>query len=329
MSGVSAGVTRFTDSFRKPGKSSTLPIPIIMPNPSLRHSLAVVFCLGIAAGLLAQAPATPPPAPPPAPPRLAVPAASPAATLKQRVGLTDIEIVYSRPGLKGRVMIGQVEPYGKVWRTGANSATTIAFSTAVKLNGHDIPAGKYALFTIPAEKDWTVILSKNPNQSGAFNYTEAEDLVRFPVTPVPLGESVETFEISLNDIRDDSATINLAWARLRVPIKLELDIVGPTLAKIADLMAAGGPKPYQQAAGFYLDHGQDLNQALAWAEAAVAAGANQTNVHLKAKILAKLGRKADAIAAARQSIELAARSSNAGLRAEYTKMNENLIASLK
>jgi hypothetical protein len=258
-----------------------------------------------------------------------VPAASPVGTLKQRVGLTDIEIVYSRPGLKGRVMIGKVEPYGKVWRTGANNATTIAFSTAVKLNGHDVPAGKYALFTIPTEKDWTVIISKNPNQSGAFNYTEAEDVVRFPVTPVPLSESVETFEIGLNDIRDDSATINLAWGKLRVPIKLELDIVSPTLAKIDELMAGAGPKPYAQAAGFYLDHGQDLNKALAWAEAAIAAGANQTNVHLKARILAKLGRKDDAIAAARQSIELAAKSSNAGIRAEYTKMNENLISSLK
>lgn len=305
-----------------------------MLNPFLRRTLAAISSLGFAAGLFAQAPATTPatPAPsarPPAPPRLAVPAASPAGSLKQRVGLTDIEITYSRPGLKGRVMIGQVEPYGKVWRTGANNATTLAFSTDVKLNGHAVPAGKYALFTIPTDRDWTVIISKKSNQSGAFAYNEADDLVRFTVTPVQLGESVETFEIGLNDIRDDSATINLSWAKLRVPIRLELDVVGPTLARIDELMAGSGPKPYAQAAGFYLEHGQDLNKALDWIEAAVAAGANQTNVHLKAKILAKLGRKEAAIAAARQSIELAAKSSNAGIRAEYTKMNENLIATLK
>ena len=294
-------------------------------------SLLIVSSL-FASGLTAQTPAAPaaPAAAPraPAAPRLAVPAASPTGTLKQRVGLTDIEIVYSRPGAKGRVMIGKVEPYGKVWRTGANSATTISFSTAVKLGGKDVPAGKYALFTIPSEKDWTVIISKNAGQFGAFTYKEEEDLVRFDVTPVKLTEPVETLEFGINDIRDDSATINISWEKTRVPIKLELDLVGPTLAKIDEMMAADGPKPYAAAAGFYFDHGQDLTKALAWIEAAVTAGANQTNVHLKAKILAKMGNKEAAIAAARQSIELAAKGGTA-IKAEYTKLNENLIASLK
>ena len=285
----------------------------------------------LASGLVAQTPAAPAaPAPTqPAAPRLQFPAPSPAATLKQRVGVTDIEISYSRPGAKGRVMIGKVEPYGKVWRTGANNATTITFSTAVKLGGKEVPAGKYALFTIPNENEWTVIINKGAAQWGAFSYDESADLVRFNVTPVKLNEPVETFEIGINDIRDDSATINLSWEKVRVPIKLELDVVSQLVAQIDAAMAGPGTKPYTQAAGFYLEHNLDLKKALEWTEAAVAAGANQTNVHLKAKILAKLGDKDAAIAAAKQSIELAMKSTNSGIRTEYTKLNENLIASLK
>jgi hypothetical protein len=264
---------------------------------------------------------------PPAP-RLEFPAPSPPATLKQRVGTTEIEIVYSRPSLKGRVMIGQVEPFGKVWRTGANNATTMAFSKDVKLGGKDVPAGKYALFTIPGEEAWTIILNRNAGQWGAFSYDEAADVARVAVRPVRLSEPVETFEIGINDLRDGSATINLSWDRIRVPIPLTLDLT-PLLQQIDAAMAGDGRKPYVQAAGFYLDNNLDLKKALGWVEAAIAERADQTNVHLKARILAKMGDKAGAIAAARQSIELAGKSNNAGLKTEYTRMNENLISSLR
>lgn len=285
--------------------------------------------LPVIASLCATSLFAQPPAAPKAAPALQFPAPSPSSTLKQRVGVTDIEIVYFRPGAKGRVMIGKIEPYGKVWRTGANNATTIAFSTPVKLGGKEIPAGKYALFTIPNEKEWTVIINKGAAQWGAFTYKEEDDLVRFNVTPVALSAPVETFEIGINDIRDDSATINLSWEKVRVPIKLELDLVSHLLAQIDTAMAGTGRKPYAQAAGFYFDHDIDLKKALEWVNAAVAEGANQTNVHLKAKILAKLGDKEGAIATAKQSIELAMKSNNPGIRAEYTKLNENLIGSLK
>ena len=301
----------------------------------MKHSLfrlAIIAGSAVATSLVAQTPAAPATAPAtkaPAPPQLPLPAPSPTSTLKQRVGFTDIEIVYARPGAKGRTMIGKVEKYGDVWRTGANNATTITFSTAVKLGGKDVPAGKYALFTIPNANEWTIIINKGAAQWGAFTYDAGADLVRFNVTPLKLNDHVETFEIGIGDIKDDSATINLTWEKLRVPFKLELDVVGPTLAKIDELMAGEGRKPYAQAAGFYLDHGQDLNKALAWIEAAIAAGANQTSMHLKAKILAKMGRKDDAIAAAKQSIELAMKSTSKGVQTEYTKLNENLIASWK
>jgi hypothetical protein len=155
-------------------------------------------------------------------PKPETPAASPACTLKQRVGLTDIEIVYSRPGMKGRQVYGGLVPYDKVWRTGANQATKITFSAPVKLNDADIPAGTYALMTIPGEKEWTIIVNKTASQWGSYRYDEKADLVRFKATPVTLAEPVETFTIDLNDIRDDSATLNLIWEKTRVPVKLTI-----------------------------------------------------------------------------------------------------------
>src|SRR5271154_1505683 len=157
-------------------------------------------------------------------PSVDFPAASPGCTLKQRVGLTDIEVDYSRPGKKGRTIFGGIVPYGQVWRTGANAATKITFSTPVKLDGQDVPAGSYALFTIPGEDEWTIILSKNASQFGAFQYDSKDDLVRFKVAPVELSESIETFTIEFNHIRDESAVLNLVWDKAVVPIKIEIEL---------------------------------------------------------------------------------------------------------
>lgn len=261
-------------------------------------------------------------------PRLRFPAPSPTATLKQRVGLTDIEIVYSRPGVKGRTIYGGLVPYGAVWRTGANASTKLSFSTPVKLNGTSIPAGQYALYTIPGEAEWTVIIYKDTSLFGAFGYNQTNDLVRFQATPVKLAEPVETFTIDVNDIRDDSATLDLIWEKTRVPIRIDLDLVSVLLPQIEAAMAApGGRKPYYQAAMFYYDHGQDLQKASQWIDAAIAQRETYYIVHLKAEILAKLGDKEGAIAAAKRSTELAVKAE--GPQSGYVKMNADLIDSLK
>jgi hypothetical protein len=183
-------------------------------NATARY-LTLVFVSGsvFTTGLLAQAP------------KVDFPQASPTATLKQHVGLTDVEIVYSRPGVKGRVIYGGLVPYNVVWRTGANASTKISFTTPMKFNGTEIPAGRYALYTIPGEKEWTVIISKDTNSFGAFGYKQENDLVRLKATPVKLAEPVETFTIDINDIRDESATLNLIWEKTRVPIKLAVEVV--------------------------------------------------------------------------------------------------------
>jgi len=259
-------------------------------------------------------------------PKVDFPAASPACTLKQHIGLTDIEIEYSRPGVKDRTIFGGLVPYGKVWRTGANAATKITFSTPVKLNGTDIPAGTYALFTIPGEDEWTIIINKGAAQWGAFQYDEKADVVRFQATPVKLSKPMETFVIEFTDIRDESARLNLAWEKTLVPIKFEVDLASKLVPQIEAVMASDAKqKPYYQAAMFYYDHGQDLQKASKWVDAAIAEREAHYIVYLKAKILAKLGDKDGAIAAAKRSSELAVKANDTG----YVKLNEDLISSLK
>jgi Protein of unknown function (DUF2911) len=276
-------------------------------------SLAVASGLWFAPEMFAQAP------------KVEFPAPSPACTIKQHVGLTDVEIVYSRPGVKDRQIFGGLVGYGKVWRTGANQATKIVFSTPVKLNGAEIPAGTYGLFTIPDEKEWTIIINKAPAQWGAYQYDEKTDLVRVKAKPVQLADSVETFTIEFNDIRDDSATLNLIWEKTRVPVKLEVDLKELVPQIEAAMAGTDGQKPYYQAAMFYYDHGQDLQKASQWIDAAIAQREAHYMVYLKAKILAKRGDKAGAIAAAKRSTELAIKAKDDG----YVKLNQDLIASLQ
>ena len=258
-------------------------------------------------------------------PRVDFPAPSPACTIKQRVGVTDIEVVYSRPGMKGREIFGSLVPYGQVWRTGANAATKLTFSTAVKLNGTDIPAGTYALFTIPGADEWTIIISKNVTQS-PLQYDEKGDVARFKATPLQLSEQIETFMIEFNNVRDESADMNLIWDHTVVPINIGIELTSKLVSQIEAVMASDAkPKPYFQAAMFYYDHGQDLQKASQWVDAAITEREAYYIVHLKAKILAKLGDKEGAIAAAKHSSELAAKAKDTA----YVKLNDALISSLK
>jgi hypothetical protein len=254
------------------------------------------------------------------------PAPSPGSTLKQRVGLTDIEVVYSRPGVKGRQIFGGLESYGKVWRTGANASTKITFSTPVKFGGADVPAGTYALYSIPGEQEWTVILSKKTDLWGSFGYNPADDLVRVKVKPVTMADFVETFRIDINEIRDSSAVLRLEWQKTSVPVRIDVDFERQLVAEIeATMSGSDAKKPYHQAAQFYFDHGQDLAKARTWIDAAIAENPNAYwSLHLQAKILAKLGDKAGAIAAAKKSIEVATRSGDNS----YVKSNNELLATL-
>jgi hypothetical protein len=280
--------------------------------------LPILFAIGFglisATSVLAEAP------------KVDFPAPSPACTIKQHVGLTDIEVDYSRPGIKGREIFGAMIPYGQVWRTGANQATKIVFSTPVKLNGAEIPAGTYALMTIPGKDEWTIIINKGSEQWGAYKYDEKADVARFKVAPKTLEHPIETFTIEFNKITDDSSFINLLWDKVEVPIKMEVNYVDKLVSQIEAVMASDEKKkPYFQSALFYYNHGLDLHKASKWVDEAIAERDAHYMNYVKAEILAKLGDKAGAIAAAKHSSELATKANDSG----YVKLDADLIKSLQ
>jgi len=260
---------------------------------------------------------------------LEFPQASPTADLRQRIGLTDFEVVYSRPSSKGRVMLGGNNPYGTVWRTGANSATRFSTSTPVMVEGSKLDTGTYELFTIPGKDSWTLIFQKNQGQWGAYAYDPHNDILRVTATPVAVADPLETFTIEFGDIRNESATLNLAWEHTRVPIRLAVDVVPTVLPQIDAAMAAGGRKPYYAAAVFYLEHNLDLDKALGWINAAIAEQPGQFPLlYQKARILAKKGDKGAALAAAQES-EAGAAKDTSPAKDEYIRLDEALIATLK
>jgi len=261
--------------------------------------------------------------------KLEFPQASPSATVKERMGITDVEVEYSRPGVKGRKIFGGLVPFGEVWRTGANSATKITFGTEVNFGGSLVPAGSYALFTIPDSGEWTVILNKAEGQWGSYEYDAKNDFVRVKVKPVALTEAVESMTISLSDLRDDAATLNITWDKTRVPIKLQTNLVAVLVPKIDAAMAGTGKKPYFEAAMFYYAHDLDLKKAAVWIDEAIKEKPDALwMIYRKGLILAKLGDKKGALAAANQSLELANKAGGA-VGAEYKRLNEALIASLR
>ncbi|HZZ56503.1 MAG TPA: DUF2911 domain-containing protein [Opitutaceae bacterium] len=298
--------------------------------------LVLAGCATAPGSAPAAAPATPAPAaapsPAPAPAvRVEFPEASPGCDLRQHLGLTDIDIAYSRPGVKGRVIFGGIVPYGAVWRTGANASTKISFSTAAELDGHRVPPGTYALYTIPGRDVWTIILDKDTHLWGAYGYDARSDLLRFDVRPAALLQRVETFTIEFANIRDDSADLELTWEHTRVPIHVTVDVVPVVSAELDRALADGRPKKigfYLNAASFYFQHGPDLDKALQMANAAIALNTPATfeAQFLKAEILEKQGDKAGAAEAARASRAGALK--NDGPNSSYLRMNDDLLARL-
>lgn len=241
-------------------------------------------------------------------PKIEFPAPSPTSTLQQRVGLTDVEIVYSRPSMRGRKIFGALLPYGEVWRTGANAATRLTFSTEVKLQGATLAAGAYELFTIPGQEEWTIILQKLPEKPswGAYSYKQENDTARMTAKPVALTKAVQTFAIGMADLHDTGATLFLAWENTLVPLKLEVDTVGMLMPRIKAAIAADGPKSwnlYYGAAALLHDNGGDREQALAWVDESLKLrGDFPPPLLLRERLLAELGRNAEAKAAAAKTI---------------------------
>lgn len=259
--------------------------------------------------------------------QLKIPAPSPPETVKQDFGLGTIELSYSRPGVKGRKIFGDLVPYGKIWRTGANAATTIAFSDTVIIGGQAVPPGKYGLLTIPGPDEWTLIISRQTDVSFPADYKEDQDLVRVKAKPMRLPQKIESFTMQLADISDTHCDLHLSWDHTRVTLPIQTDIDSRIMANIHGIMNGEDPKkPYYGAAFYYLEHGKDLHQALEWFNKAVEQSPKAYFMfYQKARCEAKLGQKEAAVATAKQSMELAKEAKNE----DYVKLNEKLIAGLK
>lgn len=259
--------------------------------------------------------------------QILAPAASPRAELKQEVGLVDITIEYSRPGMKDRKIFGEMLPFGQFWRTGANAPTTITFSDDVMIGGQALKGGSYSLFSYPGEDEWTVIFSHSKALPGAEGYDKSQDAVRIQVRPETLGSPVETFTIDVANIRNNTATIDVSWENTRVSIPVSMNTDEKVFASIEKVMAGPGANDYYAAAGYYLNAGKDLEQAREWAEKAVemTGGKFYWMTHTKAVIESELGLKEEAVKSANVSLKAAQASGDK----HYVMLNEKLISELK
>ncbi|SHE52695.1 DUF2911 domain-containing protein [Flavisolibacter ginsengisoli] len=256
---------------------------------------------------------------------LKTPQPSTTQTIKQDLGIGSVELSYSRPGMKGRKIFGDLVPFGKVWRTGANSATTLQFSDSVTIGGTRIAPGKYGLLTIPDKDQWTVIISQQTDVTSPAAYQQDKDLARLTVKPVNNTSPVETFTMQFANVKSNSADLQIMWDNTTVNVPITTDVESKVMAQIDNLMNKDN-KPYFQSAMYYMETGKDLNQALAWLDKAIEQNPTAFWVyHQKANALAKLGRKEEAKTTALKSMNLAKEAKND----DYVELNKKLISNLK
>jgi hypothetical protein len=259
------------------------------------------------------------------PPR--IPEASSTQTLIQDFGLGKITITYSRPNVKGRKIFGGINPYGEVWRTGANAATTITFSESVIFEGVKVSAGTYALFSIPGETEWTIILNKTAKQWGAYSYKQEDDQLRVKVKSRQVDEKRETFTMQFANSTTKSTDLYMVWDHTAVPMHLQTDDDAQITANIEKLMQGEkANRPYFNAIQYFYENDKDLNKAMQWALEAEKVEPNGPWYKLwKARIQLKMGDKAKAIATAQEGVKLAKATNDD----EYVRLNEAVIAQAK
>lgn len=258
--------------------------------------------------------------------QLKTPAPSPLQTLKQDFALSSISIEYSRPSAKGRKIYGDVVPFGSVWRTGANGATKITFGEDVKVEGQNLPAGTYALYSVPNKDSWELMLYKDLTLGGnTADYKKENELVRFTVKPTALTEKVETFEVNVANISSNAANIELNWENTRVAFSVVADIDSKIMKSI-EKTVINDAKPYYQAASYYYENNKDLKLALEWIDKAVSQNPKAYWVLLlKAKIQFKANDKKGASVTASEVVKIAKEDQDDA----YVKMAEKIIADCK
>ena len=278
---------------------------------------------------------------------LRLPRPSQKASVMQTVGVTDVSITYSRPGVKGRKIWGDppagaaageatlddgrarpkdavIVPNGHVWRAGANEATLFKVTDDVLVNGQPLPAGSYSLHAVPGPSEWTIIFNKDDGQWGSFSYDASKDALRIKAKPETTADNQEWLAYNIEPEKENAARVNLRWERLRVPFTVEVkDVPALTVAKARQAVASAKPEDWQtplQAANYSLNNKLDLDEAMRWADQSIKAKENYNNLNLKARILAAQGKTADAIATGEKALQVGkAANANAQAMANFEK----------
>ena len=255
------------------------------------------------------------------------------ASVMQTVGVTDITITYSRPGVKGRAIWGDppagaaagtatlddararvanapIVPYGHVWRTGANEATTFTVTDDVLVNGQPLKAGTYSLHTIPARDEWTIIFNGDPGQWGSFSYDEKKDVLRVKAKPQAAADAKEWLAFDIDPDGENAARVNIRWEKLTVPFTVEVkDVKGLAVAKMRAAVAAAKPDDWQtplQAANYVFLNNLSANneEAMQWLEKSLKTKETFGNLYTKARVLGDMGKTAEAVAAAEKALQI-------------------------
>ena len=270
-------------------------------------SIAVIFCLTFSVNA-----------------QIETPQPSPFGKIEQKVGLTDVSVEYSRPGMRGRTIFGDLVPFGEVWRTGANANTKITFSDDVKINGKELKKGSYGIYTVPNEGSWEVMFYSDTNNWGVpQEWDDSKVALKATAETMEMPMKMETFTIVIDDLKNNSATLNFIWENTIAMLNIEVPTDEKALASIERVMNGPSANDYFSAATFYHDAGKDLEKAHKWVTKATEMAGDQAFWMLRRKSLieADMGNKEQAIATAKKSLASAEKAKNA----DYVKMNKESI----
>jgi len=246
------------------------------------------------------------------------PRPSPDATVTQMIGVTEVKIDYSSPGVKGRKIWGELVPFGEIWRTGANEVTSITFSDPVKVNGNDLPAGTYGIHTKPGESEWEFIFSKDTKIDGGSNFDKEKEVLRVKAKPEE-HHFMERMTFLFTDVTDNSANVNLMWDKLKVSFKVETNTQELFLSNARQQLSWS---PTFKAAQYCLTSNTNLEEALRWAEASCLINEVYWNTRVKAQLQHKLGMKNEAIATMEKAVALGSKMESAPF--DYDNMKKML-----
>ena len=270
-------------------------------------SIAVIFCLTFSVNA-----------------QIETPQPSPFGKIEQKVGLTDVSVEYSRPGMRGRTIFGDLVPFGEVWRTGANANTKITFSDDVKINGKELKKGSYSIYTVPGEDSWEVMFYSETNNWGVpQEWDDSKVALKATAETMEMPMKMETFTILIDDLKNNSATLNFIWENTIAMLNIEVPADEKAMASIERVMNGPSANDYFAAASFYHEAGKDLEKAYKWVTKATEMAGDQAFWMLRRKSLieADMGKKDQAIATAKKSLASAEKAKNA----DYVKMNKESI----